>query len=65
MHMHPDFVVVARSAFRCRLTAGGKTVVREFNSRELLWTDAQSPIGENIEETDTHVLIIELKESRK
>ena len=65
MHMHPDFVVVARSAFRRRLTLpGGKTAVREFNSREVLWTDAQSHIGENIGETDTHVLI-EFKEPRK
>jgi beta-alanine degradation protein BauB len=31
MHVHPDFVVVSRSAFRRRLTLpGGKTVVREF-----------------------------------
>jgi hypothetical protein len=30
-----------------------------------MWTDAQSHIGENIGETDTDVLIIELKEPRK
>jgi beta-alanine degradation protein BauB len=66
MHMHPDFVVVARSAFRRRLTLpGGKTMVREFKPGEVLWTDAQSHIGENIGETDTHVLLIELKEPRK
>lgn len=66
MHMHPDFVVVARSAFRRRLTLpGGKTMVREFKPGEVLWTDAQSHIGENIGETDTHVLIIELKQPRK
>ena len=66
MHMHPDLVVVARSAFRRRLTLpGGKTMVREFKPGEILWTDAQSHIGENIGETDTHVLIIELKEPRK
>jgi len=66
MHVHPDFVVVARSAFRRRLTLpGGKTMVREFRPGEVLWTDGQSHIGENIGDTDTHVLIIELKEPRK
>ena len=66
MHAHPDFVVVARSAFKRRLTLpGGKMVTREFKPGEVLWTDAQSHIGENIGDSDTHVLIIELKESRK
>jgi beta-alanine degradation protein BauB len=66
MHVHPDFVVVARSAFKRRLTLpGGKTLVREFKPGEVLWTDGQSHIGENIGDTDTHVLIIELKEPRK
>jgi beta-alanine degradation protein BauB len=66
MHAHPDFVVVAQSAFRRRLTVpGGKTLVREFKPGEVLWTDAQSHIGENIGDSDTHVLIIELKEPRK
>ena len=66
MHVHPDFVVVARSAFRRRLTLpGGKTMVREFKPGEVLWTDGQSHIGENIGKTDTDVLIIELKEPRK
>ena len=66
MHMHPDFVVVAQSAFRRRLTLpGGKTMVREFKPGEVLWTDAQSHIGENIGDTETLVLIIELKHFRQ
>ena len=66
MHDHPDFVVVARSAFKRQLTLrGGKTVVREFKPGEVMWTDAHSHIGENIGDTETHVLIIELKEPRK
>jgi quercetin dioxygenase-like cupin family protein len=66
IHTHPDFVVVARSAFRRRLTLpGGKTMVREFKPGEVLWTDRQSHIGENIGDTDTHVLIIEPKEPHK
>jgi hypothetical protein len=66
MHAHPDFVVVSRSAFKRRLTLpGGKTAEREFKPGAVMWTDAQSHIGENIGETDTDVLIIELKESHK
>jgi hypothetical protein len=66
VHAHPDFVVLARSAFKRQLTLpGGKTVVREFKAGEVMWTDAHSHIGENIGETDTDVLIIELKEPRK
>ena len=66
MHRHPDFVVLARSAFKRQLTLpGGKTVVREFKPGAVMWTDAHSHIGENIGDTDTHVLIIELKEPRK
>jgi len=66
MHAHPDFVVLARSAFKRQLTLpGGKTVVREFTAGEVMWTDAHSHIGENIGDTDTDVLIIELKEPRK
>jgi beta-alanine degradation protein BauB len=66
MHAHPDFLVVARSAFKRQLTLpGGKTVVREFKPREVMWTDAHSHIGENVGDTDTHVLIFELKEPRK
>jgi beta-alanine degradation protein BauB len=66
MHAHPDFVVVAQSGFKRQLTLpGGKTVVREFKPGEVMWTDAHSHIGENIGDTDTHVLIIELKEPRQ
>jgi hypothetical protein len=44
---------------------GGKSGMREFKPGEVMWTDAQSHIGENIGDTDTDVLIIELKEPRK
>ena len=37
----------------------------EFKPGEIQWTDAQSHIGENIGDTNTDVLIIELKEPRQ
>lgn len=65
MHAHPDFVVVARSAFSRQLTLpGGKTMKRDFEPGEVMWTDAQSHIGENIGNTNTDVLIIEFKQPR-
>ena len=66
MHAHPDFMLVSRSAFKRRLTLpGGKSAMREFKPGEIMWTDAQSHIGENIGDTNTDVLIIELKEPRQ
>jgi beta-alanine degradation protein BauB len=34
----------------------------EFKAGEIVWMNSQSHIGENIGDTDTHVLITELKE---
>lgn len=66
MHAHPDFVVTARSAFKRKITLpNGKTMVRQFKPGEVMWSDAQSHIGENVGDTDTHVFIVELKEPRK
>ena len=57
---------MSRSAFKRRLTLpGGKSAMREFKPGEIMWTDAQSHIGENIGDTNTDVLIIELKEPRQ
>ena len=64
MHTHPDFVLQALAPFRRKLTlANGKTMTREFKAGEIVWMNSQSHIGENIGDTDTHVLITELKET--
>jgi len=63
MHTHPDFVLQALAPFKRKLIlSNGKTMTREFKAGEIVWMNAQSHIGENIGETDTHVLITELKE---
>jgi quercetin dioxygenase-like cupin family protein len=63
MHTHPDFVLQAMAPFKRKLTlSNGKTMTREFKAGEIVWMNAQSHIGENIGDTDTHVLITELKE---
>jgi hypothetical protein len=62
LHHHPAFVVYAVAPFKRRITLpGGKAMIREFKAGEVLWSDAQAHIGENIGDTPTHVIMIELK----
>ena len=61
-HSHPAFVLVALSPFKRKITLpDGKAMVREFKAGDVFWSDAQTHIGENIGETATHVLMIEMK----
>ena len=61
-HYHPAYVLCAVSSFRRRLTlTDGREVVVEVKPGQVAWGDAQSHIGENIGDTETHVLIVELK----
>lgn len=61
-HYHPDYVLCALSSFKRKLTlADGRAAVREVRAGEVAWGKAQSHIGENVGDTDTHVLIVELK----
>jgi len=62
MHQHPDFVLYAIGPFTRKLTfPDGKEMTREFKAGDVIWMKAQKHIGE----TDTHVLIVELKEGAK
>ena len=61
-HSHPAFVLYALTPFKRTLSLpGGKVLVREFKAGDVMWSDAQTHIGENIGQTPTHVLIVELK----
>ena len=62
-HRHPAFVLYALAPFKRRITLpDGKVLMREFKAGDVLWSDAQTHIGENIGDSPTHVLMIELKE---
>jgi hypothetical protein len=63
-HGHPDSVMVTLSSFRRRLESGGKQAEVEIPSGVVRWLDAQEHIGENIGESETHVVFVELKEAR-
>jgi len=61
-HRHPAFVLYALAPFKRRLhLPDGQLRAREFKAGDLMWSPAQTHIGENIGDTPTHVLIVELK----
>lgn len=60
-HNHPTSVMYTLSSFRRRLQAGDKNVKLEKAKGEASWLPAQRHIGENIGDTDTHVIFVELK----
>lgn len=62
-HQHPAFTLYALSAFKRQITLpDGKVLVREFAVGDIMFSEAQTHIGENIGETPTHVIMVELKE---
>jgi len=61
-HYHPDYVLCALSSFKRKLTvSGGREAVVELKAGQVVWGKAQCHIGENVGDTDTHVLVVELK----
>ena len=61
-HEHPDSVMVTLSGFRRRLHAGDTHRDVELPAGTSGWLPAQRHAGENIGETATHVIFVELKE---
>ncbi|MGE3912108.1 MAG: cytoplasmic protein [Chloroflexota bacterium] len=63
-HDHPNSVMRTLSSFKRRLiNAEGQSVDVELPAGMTRWLDAQTHSGENIGETETHVLFVELKGS--
>jgi len=61
-HYHPDYVLCALSSFKRKLTlSDGREAVVEVTPGKVAWGKAQSHIGANVGDTETHVLIVELK----
>ncbi|WP_328617755.1 cytoplasmic protein [Amycolatopsis sp. NBC_00355] len=63
-HRHPDSVMVTLSSFRRRIRAGGREVGVELPAGAVRWLDEQEHSGENVGDTPTHSVFIELKEPR-
>lgn len=62
VHRHPDSVMVTLSAFRRRVASGGRSVEVELKAGEARWVGAQEHTGENVGDTASHSIFIELKE---
>jgi beta-alanine degradation protein BauB len=61
-HRHPDSVMYTLSSFRRRLVIGDVQREVELEAGTVGWLPAQEHHGENIGETPTHVLFVELKD---
>ncbi len=62
-HYHPDYVLYAESSFRRRLTfPDGQQKEVDVAAGTVAWMKGHMHIGENIGDTDTDVIIVELKE---
>ena len=63
-HHHPDSVMITLSTFRRRISSGGQDVHVELTAGQARWLDAQHHSGENVGDTPTHTVFVELKEPR-
>ncbi len=63
-HAHPDYVLYAESSFRRRLTfPDGQKHDVDVKAGSVVWMKAHIHIGENIGDTNTDVIFVELKET--
>ena len=63
-HAHADYVLYAESSFKRRLTfPDGRNQEVDVEAGSIVWMKAHIHIGENIGNTDTDVIIVELKEN--
>ena len=59
----PHFALQIRDRIRRLIAGNGKSVDVALSQGETRWLDAQTHSGENIGDTPTHVLFVELKGS--
>ncbi len=61
-HQHPSFVVYALGPFKRRLTlTDGRVLTREFRAGDVIYSAGESHIGENVGNTPTRIIMIEMK----
>ena len=61
-HHHPAFVLYAVAPFKRKIQLpDNKVMIREFKAGDIMWSDDQTHIGENIGDTPTHVIMVEMK----
>jgi oxalate decarboxylase/phosphoglucose isomerase-like protein (cupin superfamily) len=62
-HGHPDSVMYTLSSFRRRLASGDTQREVDIEAGTVGWLPSQTHYGENIGDTPTHVIFVELKSS--
>lgn len=62
-HEHPDSVMITLSAFSRRLVSGGAERDLRLEVGRASWLPAQRHHGENIGDSPTHVIFVELKDA--
>ena len=63
-HEHPDSVLVVLSTFQRRMYAmDGESHDVQLTAGKVGWLDAQQHAGHNIGDTDSHVILVELKDA--
>jgi quercetin dioxygenase-like cupin family protein len=62
-HHHPDSVMYTLTSFRRRLVSGADQREVALTAGSVGWLPAQQHRGENIGDTPTHVMFVELKEA--
>ena len=64
-HAHSDYVMYAESSFKRRLTfPDGRKQEVDVKAGSVGWMKGHIHIGENIGDTNTDVILVELKENR-
>ena len=64
VHAHPDSVMVTLSSSRRRLGVEGREEVdAELTAGQARWLDVQQHYGENIGDTDSQAIFVELKDT--
>lgn len=65
-HRHPAFVLYALAPFKRKISLpDGKVILREFKTGDVIYSGAQTHIGENIGDTSTHIIMVEIKDASK
>lgn len=64
-HLHPAFVVYAVAPFKRRLTlSDGRVMTREFKAGDVIYSNGETHMGENIGSTPTQVIMVEMKDTK-
>lgn len=63
MHSHPDHFAYVLSPGKMRLShPDGTSKEVELKTGDVMWLNAETHAGENIGDTEVHLLVVELKE---